>query len=93
MIDVAFAIILGFAITSILYGVLEDWYDDRMVARFAILLVVFGTVIVLGKDEVHDIFLTAQSMIVSSVMVHMVWFLAGATVALITQLIAKRDIL
>ena len=93
MIDVAFAIILGFAITSILYGVLEDWYDDRMVARFAILLVVFGTVIVLGKDEVHDIFLTAQSRVVSSVMVHMVWFLAGATVALITQLIAKRDIL
>ena len=92
MIDVGFSVILGFAIASILYGVLQNLHDDRMVARFAILLLVYGTVIGLGGGEIDGVFLTAHLMIVSSFMEHVVWLLAGATTALITQLITERHL-
>ncbi len=90
MIEIGFAIILGFAITSTLCGLMDDGSRGDVTAiRLLVCLAALASLIGLYHGEVARVDRVILALTLSSVFTHLIWFVLGAVVALIAQLIAE----
>ena len=90
MIEVVFAIILGFAITSTLCGLIADHSrGDRILLRALAFLVVLTCLTGYAQGENMSVLGHAQNLVVLSFFGHLLWLMLGATLALTAQLIAE----
>jgi len=90
MIEVGFAIILGFAIASTLCGLLEDGSRyDQVLMRALVYLVLLSMIIAwftIGSGMPHAV---VRTLIYGSVFVQTIWLLLGAVIALVVQVFAE----
>ena len=90
MIEVGFAIILGFAIASTVCGLMEDGsYGDRVLIRALIYLILLSMIVGIYKGEISGLRGTVTKLLLGSVLIHTIWFLLGAALALFYQLVTE----
>lgn len=90
MIEIVFSIILGFAISSTLCGLMADnSRGDRILMRALVYLILLSLLVAIFTGGSTDIRRHAYELILGSILVHSLWFLAGAALALCCQLIAE----
>ena len=91
MIEIGFAIILGFAIASTICGLMEDGsHGDRILMRALVYLAVLFTIIGIFTGNGSGGFLrNLSALAMGSVLVHTLWFLGGAVLALCYQLVVE----
>lgn len=90
MVEIGFAIILGFAVTSTLCGLIADHSrSDRTLMRALVYLIIISWLIAFSKGEVGSVLGHASGLAVMSFMVHYLWLLLGAVVAVLAQLVAE----
>lgn len=90
MIEIGFAIILGFAVTSTLSGLLADGSrGDMMTIRTLVYLAALATLIALYQGEAARLDRVVVFLAVSSVATHLFWFVLGSTAALLAQLLVE----
>jgi len=90
MIEVGFAIILGFAIASTIFGLMEDGSQgDRILMRALIYLIVLATIVAIFSGQGGGLRSTTVSLALGSIFEHTLWFLGGAVMALCFQLVVE----
>jgi len=90
MIELGFAIILGFAIASTLFGLMEDGSrGDRILMRSLIYLAVLFTVIGIFTGQGGSFFRNLNYLVIGSIFNHLIWLLGGAVMALCYQLVVE----
>ena len=90
MIEIGFAIILGFAMTSTLCGVIADHSRaDRILMRALVFIIALSFLLGLAKGESIGFLAHAKSLALMSFLVHYIWLLLGSGLALLAQLIAE----
>lgn len=90
MIEVGFAVILGFAIASTVCGVLEDGSrGDRVLIRALIYLIVLSMLVGIFKGQTTGLRGALVNLVVGSLLVHTLWFLGGAALAICYQLVGE----
>lgn len=90
MINVGFSIILGFAITSTLCGVIADnSRGDRILIRTLVYIIVLSFLIGLTKGEIIGLVGHTQNLLIMSFTVHFLWLALGASLAIFAQLITE----
>jgi len=90
MIEVVFAIILGFAIASTLCGLMEDGSKgDRVLIRLLIYFAVLFTVIGIFTGRSGSFLANLNYLALGSVFNHLIWFLGGAVMALCYQVVVE----
>lgn len=90
MIEVGFSVILGFAITSTLCGLIADHSrGDRILMRALVYCIVLSCLLGYAKGETASLLGHTQSLVVMSFMVHFLWLGLGASLAIFAQLIAE----
>lgn len=93
MLELGFSIILGFAIASTLCGLMVDGSrGDRILMRLLVYIVALSFILALTKGEVERFLGHAQVLVLKSFMVHYVWLIFGATLAIIAQLLVEGHI-
>lgn len=90
MIEVGFSIILGFAITSTLCGLIADnSRGDRILIRALVYVIALSFLLGLAKGEATSFLGHALSLAVMSFMTHFLWLALGAALAIFAQLITE----
>ena len=90
MIEVGFAIILGFAIASTVCGLMEDSSrSDRILIRALVYLAVLLTLIGIFTGAGGSFLGNLAGLAIGSVFVHTLWFLGGAALALCYQMVVE----
>ncbi len=90
MIEIGFSIILGFAIASTLCGLIADGSrNDRILMRGLVYIIVLTCLIGYAQGEATSVLRHTQNLLFLSLSEHFLWFGAGASIALISQLIAE----
>ncbi len=90
MIEVGFAIILGFAITSTLCGLMADGSrGDRILIRALVYVAALVTLVAMYHGQNVRFFGVLLGLALGSVFVHLPWFLLGAGLALCVQLLVE----
>ena len=90
MIEVGFAIIFGFSVTSTICGLIEDWSrQDRLLIRVLVYLIALSLIVALFTGGSVDIRAHALRLILGSIFVHTLWFLLGSALALSLQVFAE----
>lgn len=93
MIEVGFAIVLGFAIASTVCGLMEDGSrGDRILMRLLAYIVVLLMLVALFKGEAIGLRSVVFSLVIGSVFEETLWFLLGAGLALCAQLVFEGHI-
>jgi len=93
MIEVGFSIILGFAIASSLCGVIADGSrGDRNLMLGLSYLVLLSFIIGLANNEGGSLLSHARSLVLISFMEQIGWLIAGATLAILIQLVAEGHV-
>lgn len=90
MIEIGFAIILGFAITSTLCGMMADGSrGDRILIRLMVYTSVLFTLVAMYNGQAMSLGRAIQFLAVSSVLDNLPWFGLGAVFALCVQLVTE----
>lgn len=90
MIEVGFSIILGFAITSTLCGLIADHSrGDRVLMRSLVYIIVLSCLLGYAKGETTSLLGHTQSLVVMSFLENFLWLALGASLAIFVQLIAE----
>ena len=90
MVEIIFAIVLGFAVTSTLCGLIADHSrSDRILMRALVYMVIISWLIAFSKGEVTSVLHQATALAIISFMVHYLWLMVGAVIAILAQLIAE----
>ncbi len=90
MIEVGFAIILGFAIASTICGLMEDGSrGDRVLMRALFYIILLSMIVALFKGEAAGIRATVLNLVLGSVFDHTIWLLLGAVLALCFQMVVE----
>ena len=90
MIEIGFSIILGFAITSTLCGLIADHSrSDRILIRTLVYIIVLSCLLGYAKGETTSLLGHTQSLVVMSFLEHFLWLAFGASLAIFAQLIAE----
>lgn len=93
MIEIWFSIILGFAITSTLCGLIADnSRGDYIMMRILVCLVVLASLMGYADGETTSVLRHAQTLVISTFTDNLLWFLLGASVAIAIQLIVEGHI-
>ena len=90
MIEVGFAIILGFAIASTVCGLMEDGSrGDRILIKALIWLMVLSFFVAVFKGESVGLRSAVRNLVVGSVITHTLWFCLGGVAAIGFQLFGE----
>jgi len=90
MIELFFAILLGFSVASTVCGLLEDWSrHDRILIRTLVYLVLLSVVIGISTGGSTSIRHHAANLFFGSVFNHTTWLLLGAAIAILGQIFAE----
>lgn len=90
MIEVGFAIILGFSITATVCGLFEDGsHYDRVLLRGLAYLILLSLIIAIFAGGSTDIRAHIGTLVLGSVFVHTIWFLLGGALSLVLQLFTE----
>jgi len=90
MIEVGFSIILGFAITSTLCGLMADGSrGDRILMRGLLYAAILSCLIGLANGGSMGLLGHIQYLVVMSFMEHLLWFALGSALAIAVQLVAE----
>lgn len=93
MIEILFAIILGFMVASTLCGLVTDGSrTDLVIIKALGFLFILSCIIVYVQGGINTPFWfigQARELFVRSISTHVIWFLGGAALALLVQLIAE----
>ena len=90
MIEIGFAVILGFALTSTLCGLIADnSRTDRIFIRVIVFIIALSFLLGLTKGEKFTFSGHAHSLVIMSFFVHYLWLMLGAGLALFWQLIEE----
>lgn len=93
MIEIGFSIILGFAITSTLCGLIADGSrNDRILIRAMVYVIALSFLLGLAKGESTSFLGHAQTLVVMSFIQHLLWVTLGGALAIFAQLIAEGHI-
>lgn len=90
MIEVGFAIILGFAIASTVCGLLEDGSpNDKVLMRALVYLVVLTMIISFFSGDLVGIRAAVGNLVLGSVFENTIWVLLGGALAILIQVIME----
>jgi len=90
MIEVGFAIVLGFAIASTLCGLVADHSRaDRIMIRALLYMIILSFLLGLYRGETTRFLAHAQILTIMSFVVHYLWLMLGAALAIVGLLITE----
>lgn len=90
MIEIIFAVVLGFAIASTLCGFLDDGSrGDKVLIRTLIYLIILSTLIAFMSGGNLNIRSQLLNLVMGGVFDHTIWFLFGAALAIGMQLLSE----
>lgn len=90
MIEVGFAVVLGFAVTSTLCGLIADnSRADRILMRALVYIIALSFLLGLGNGDKLSFLGHATKLTVLSFAVHYFWLMCGAILAILVQMMAE----